>query len=63
MEEKKKRRQLMKKMNLLQEFELKNDEKIALRPVSPTTETMKASIATVGNPIGKNKFNLKASDN
>ena len=31
-----------------------------IRPVSPTTETMKNSIASVGNPTGKAKFSLKA---
>ncbi|KAL4492534.1 hypothetical protein ABPG72_007647 [Tetrahymena utriculariae] len=62
MEENRKKRIQMKKMNLLSEFELNEQEKSVIRPVSPTTENMKNSIQTVGNPLGKTKYSLRILD-
>ncbi|EGR29299.1 kelch motif family protein, putative [Ichthyophthirius multifiliis] len=62
MKENRKKKFQIKKRNLLQEFELNETEKLTFRNNSPTTETMKNSIVSVGNPIGKNKNSLKIQD-
>lgn len=51
----------MKKVALLNEFKLTEDEKKMYNSNSPTTVAMKNSILSVGNPEGKRKYDVKAS--